>query len=93
LNPLSIGPNITTGLTYTVSRIRGINQNDIYDVTTGGEVAHYNGSSWHCYPEIQTLGGGNAGWGSVYPKNDFVVIGGSIFTGLNGFPVVVRGYR
>jgi hypothetical protein len=93
LNNLNIGAQVRTGLSFVGSSIRGVNQNDIFDVTTGGEVAHYNGSSWHCYPEIQSLGGGNASWPSVYPKNDFVVIGGSIFTGLNGFPVVVRGYR
>jgi len=93
LTNFNISAQVNTGLSYVASSIRGINQNDIFDVTTGGEVAHYNGSSWYCYPEIQSLGGGNAGWGSVYPKNDFVVIGGSIFTGLNGFPVVIRGYR
>jgi hypothetical protein len=93
LSNLNIGSPIKTGLTYLASRIRGVNQNDIFDVTTGGEVAHYNGSSWHSYPEIQSLGGGNAGWSSVFPKNDFVVISGDFFTGLNGIPVVVRGYR
>jgi hypothetical protein len=93
LSNLNIGSQINTGLTYVGSCIRGVNQNDIYDVTTGGEVSHYNGSSWHLYPEVQSIGGNNAWWRSVHPTNDFVIISGEQFTGLNSFPVVVRGYR
>jgi hypothetical protein len=93
LNNLNIGSQINTGLTYVGSCIRGINQNDIYVVSTGGEVSHYNGSSWHLYPELQSIGGNNAWWRSVHPTNDFVIISGELFTSLNSFPVIVRGYR
>jgi hypothetical protein len=93
LSNLGIGSQMNTGLTYVGSRIRGINQNDIYDVTSGGEVSHYNGSSWHLYSEFQLMMGNDAWWHCVYPTKDLVIIGGYIFTGLNGFPVVVRGYR
>ncbi len=90
---LNIGSQINKGLTYTASRIRGIIQKDIFDVTPGGEVAHYNGASRHSYPEIQSLNGSNAGWTSIYPTNNYVVIGGLFLTTYNGFPVVIRGYR
>jgi hypothetical protein len=45
LSNLNIGSQIQTGLTYVGSCLRGFNQNDIFDVSIGGEVAHYNGSS------------------------------------------------
>ena len=93
LNNLDFGLQIKTGLTYVGSCIRAVNQNDIFDVSIGGEVAHYNGSSWHFYTEFQSLNGGNAWWTSVFLTGDMVVIGGWFTTALNGFPVVNRGYR
>jgi hypothetical protein len=92
---LNIGAQIKTGLTYVGSRIRGVNQNDLFDVSEGGEAAHYNGSSWNLYTEFQLLTGGNAGWNSVHPSNDFVLIGGACYNLaiLNSTPLVVRGYR
>jgi hypothetical protein len=93
LSNLDFGLQIKTGLAYVGTRIRAGNQNDIYDVTTGGEVSHYNGSSWHIYPEIQALNNSGNSWTSVYPTSDFVLIGGWYLTAYNGAPIVIRGYR
>jgi hypothetical protein len=73
--------------------IRGINRNDIFRVGYGGETAHYNGVSWYLYPELKALNGGTAWFQTIYPSENMVVIGGWFPTALNGFPVVVRGYR
>jgi hypothetical protein len=89
----NIGPQIKTGLTYAATCIRGVNQNDLFDVSAGGEIAHYNGSSWHLYPEVQSLNGNVAWWYCVHPTTDFIAIGGLYFTGFNSLPVVLRGYR
>ncbi len=78
---------------YEAERIRGLSANDIFQVGFGSEVMHFNGKSWYHYPEILSLNGGNAWFYSVHPTNDFVVLGGIYLTALNGFPVVIRGYR
>jgi hypothetical protein len=93
LNNLNIGAQVRTGLSYVGSSIRGINQNDIFDVTTGGEVAHYNGSSWYCYTEIQAFNKSGAWFTRVYPTSNFVLIGGWYLTAYNSAPIVIRGYR
>jgi hypothetical protein len=89
----TIGPRINTGQVYISGRIRGTGANDIFDVGQASEVAHYNGSSWLVYPDLRQLNDGFASFPTVYPTRDFVLIGGFFFTGLNGVPVVVRGYR
>ncbi len=73
--------------------LRGVNRNDIFRVGYGGETVHYNGVSWYLYPELKTLNGGAAWFTRIYPTKDMVIIGGLLLTALNGFPVVVRGYR
>jgi hypothetical protein len=78
---------------WEVFCLRGTKKSDIFRVGYAGETAHYNGSSWYLYPELRTLDGGNAWFDSVFPTADMVLIGGSFPTALNGFPVVVRGYR
>ncbi|MGD1047037.1 MAG: hypothetical protein ABR936_17170 [Bacteroidota bacterium] len=84
---------IITGQGYVSYCIKGMTQNDIFIAGQASECAHYNGSSWHLYPELQNLNGGYAWFYSVHPTKDFVVLGGIYLTALNGFPVVVRGYR
>jgi hypothetical protein len=79
--------------TNEVFKIRGTKHNDIFRVGYGGETVHYNGATWHLYPELKTLNGGTAWFYSVFPTSDMVMIGGLFPTALNGFPVVVRGYR
>ena len=76
-----------------VFKIRGTKQNDIFRVGYGGETVHYNGANWYLFPELKTLNGGTAWFYSVFPASDMVIIGGLFPTALNGFPVVVRGYR
>jgi hypothetical protein len=93
LSNLDISSQIHTGQTYVSYRVRGTLQNDIFDIGQAGEVAHYNGSSWYLYSDLQTLNGGYAWFYGVYPTKEFVVIGGLYLTALNGFPVIVRGYR
>ena len=88
-----ISKPITTGLTYAISSLRGVNQNDIFAVTQGGEVAHYNGVNWHCYPEVQALNNSSNGWCRVYPTSNFILIGGDYYFGYNSAPIVLRGYR
>jgi hypothetical protein len=78
---------------WAAMRIRGINQNDIFQVGYGSEAMHFNGMSWYHYPELASLNGGSAWFYSIYPTSDFVLIGGLFLTSLNGFPVVIRGYR
>ena len=84
---------IITGQGYVSYSVRGILQNDIFISGQASECAHYNGSSWDLYPELQNLNGRYAWFYSVHPTKDFVVIGGIYLTALNGFPVVIRGYR
>jgi len=79
--------------TNEVFKIRGTKQNDIFRVGYGGEVVHYNGARWYLYPELKSLNSGTAWFYSVFPASDMVIIGGLFPTALNGFPVVVRGYR
>lgn len=78
---------------WVALRIRGIRGNDIFEARSGGEVTHFNGIQWHLYSEIKNLNGENTSFTTISPKNDFILIGGFIYTGLNGIPVVVRGYR
>jgi hypothetical protein len=93
LNNYNFGSQIETGLMYAASSIRGNSQNDIFDVTTGGEVAHYNGSSWYYYLDVQAFNRSGAWFTRVYPTSNFVLIGGWYLTAYNGAPVVIRGYR
>jgi hypothetical protein len=93
LDNYNLGSEIKIGLTYLRSSIHGINNNDIFDVTAGGEAAHYNGSSWHYYLDIQAFNQSGAWFTRVYPTSNFVLIGGWYLMELNGFPVVIRGYR
>jgi hypothetical protein len=78
---------------WAALRIRGTKQNDIFQVGYGSEAMHFNGISWYHYPELVSLNGGGAWFYSVHPTDSFVVIGGLYLTALNGFPIVVRGYR
>jgi hypothetical protein len=93
LEAATIGTRISTGQSYLSGRIRGTASNDIFDVGQASEAAHYNGSSWLLYPKLKEQNGGFAPFLTVYPTKDFVLIGGFYSTGLNEFPVVVRGYR
>jgi hypothetical protein len=79
--------------TNEVFCLRGSQKNDIFRVGYGGETVHYNGINWYLYPELKVLNSGGAWFNSVFPAKDMVVIGGWFRTALNGFPVVVRGYR
>lgn len=78
---------------WVAFNIRGINRRDIFQIGSAGETVHFNGVSWYLYPELKLLNEGFAGFNSVYPTTDFVLIGGLYLTALNGFPVVIRGYR
>ena len=79
--------------TNEVFHLRGITHNDIFRVGYGGETVHYNGASWHLYPELKALNGGTAWFYSVFPAHDMVLVGGFFPTALNGSPIVIRGYR
>lgn len=84
---------INTGQTYASYCVRGTNQNDIFTSGQASEVTHFNGYTWNLYPEIHSIGNGFAWFYKTYPTTHFVLLGGVILTQLNGFPVVVRGYR
>ena len=73
--------------------IRGTKQNDIFTVGASSEALHYSGSSWHLYPELKEQAEGHAHWLSVQVRPELVIIGGDLFTGLFGVPVVLRGNR
>jgi len=75
-------------------RIRGTGQDDLFVGSAGGEALHYNGSSWHLYPELKSSGDAAlVFWYAVHPTTGFVVLGGEFFTGISGVPAVVRGNR
>jgi len=78
---------------WVALQIRGRNRRDIFEARDGSEITHFNGVDWHRYTEIKTLNSGYATFACVYPIQDFLLIGGFYFTGLNGLPVVIRGYR
>ena len=83
-----------TSQTYVSYSIRANGGNDILVSGAGGELLHYNGSTWYLYPELRQSGGSAfAFWYSVLVRQDIVVIGGELFTGLFGVPVVIRGSR
>ena len=79
--------------TNEVFCLRGTKGDDIFRVGYGGETVHYNGSTWHLYNELKTLNNGTAWFNCVYPSQNMILIGGWYPTALNGFPVVIRGYR
>jgi hypothetical protein len=95
LSNLAFGPEIETGQTYVTYKIRATRSNDIFAVSAAAELAHYNGSTWYLYPELKMLNNSSAFvfFYTIHPINDFVLVGGEFFTGLNGFPIVIRGYR
>lgn len=83
-----------TSQTYISYRLRANGGNDILVGGAGGELLHYNGSSWYLYPELRASGGSTfAFWYCVTKGPGVDVIGGTLFTGLFGLPVVVRGNR
>jgi hypothetical protein len=82
---------INTGQTYISSHVRGIKQNDIFVTGQGDEVAHGNGASWHVYSEINFSK--DAWWLTLFPTQNFVIVGGSYYFGYNSAPLVFRGYR
>ncbi len=86
---------ITTGQGWISSCIRGTAENDIFIVGQVGECAHFNGISWYIYPDLKAMNNGSALvlFLTVCPTQNFVALGGQFFTGSNGFPVVMRGYR
>ena len=90
---VAIGSTINTGMSYTIKSIRGVNQNDIFAVTEGGEAAHYNGVSWHNYLDVQAFNPNGGRFSRVYPISNFVLIGGWYLTAYNAMPIVIRGYR
>jgi hypothetical protein len=90
---VAIGSSINTGMTYIISSIRGVNQNDIFAVTQGGESAHYNGVSWHNYLDLQAFNASGAWFTRVFPTKNFILIGGWYLTAYNSMPIVIRGYR
>lgn len=82
-----------TGQTYVSYFTRATAPNDVFDSGPAGELAHFNGSTWHLYPELKNTNTDFTFFYTVKPTQNLVVVGGQIFTGLNGFPIIVRGYR
>lgn len=82
-----------TGQTYISYFIRATAPNDVFDSGPAGELAHFNGSTWYLYPELKNTNSDFTFFYTVKPTQNLVVVSGQIFTGLNGFPIIVRGYR
>jgi len=76
---------------WVATRIRATNRRDIFQVGNAGETIHFNGLNWHLYPEL--FNAASARFFTIFPTNDFIFIGGYSYTGLNGIPIVIRGYR
>jgi hypothetical protein len=89
----TFGDGQHTGQAYSASRIRGTGINDIFMVGGDGECSHFNGNSWHLYPELKSYSGGTVGLAALHPTNDFIVLGGGKYVNLNEIPIVIRGYR
>lgn len=79
---------------FVAFRVRGMNEADMFVSGQGSELAHFNGSTWHLYPEIKALDGGfSAWWQGISVRTSVVAVGGMKFTGVNAVPIVLRGYR
>jgi hypothetical protein len=92
LKNYSISQPVNTGRTYVSVRLRGTSRNDIFNVGPV-EISHNNGYGWFRYSYPNYLYNEAARFSNVFPTKDFIIMGGYYYTGLNGIPVVVRGYR
>ena len=72
--------------------IDGLAINNIFATTTGSEVLHYNGSSWHLYSEIKNKFGHSFKIQSLDVTDDMIVAGGYYFLAYNSIPIIIRGY-
>jgi len=73
--------------------VYGTASNDIFTSNSGSEILHFNGSTWHLYTEFQNMYGV---WGlikAIKVSENLVVAGGEYYTGIEGLPIVIRGYR
>jgi hypothetical protein len=84
---------INTGQTYISFQVRGTKRNDIFVTGQNSEIAHFNGSTWKLYEEIQNQTVHNVWWYSIKVSKDFIVVGGTYYTGYNSAPIILRGYR
>jgi len=84
--------DMTAGKWYGYS-LDGLAVNDIFAAGMGSEVLHYNGSTWHLYTEIKDRFNDYGHFRSVKMTSNLIVIGGFYYTGYNGLPIVIRGYR
>ena len=71
-----------------INKVRGNDLNDIFIVGNDGKIAHWNGSSWKTFFNI------NGSFLSLDVKNDIIVAGGNLQFGfVVGNPIVVIGRR
>jgi hypothetical protein len=71
---------------YFSTRIRGNQINDVFVVGAYGLCGHFNGLTWHNYPELQQPGGSYEG----------LAVGGNLVVAVGdagGRALVLRGYR
>jgi len=73
--------------------IMGVSSRDIFAGSSGSEILHYNGVRWHIYSDIKGMFGDYYRANAVFVRSDVVVFGGYYYTGVNGIPIVLRGYR
>jgi len=84
-----------TGQQWTSYSLRATATNDIFVSGAGGELVHFNGSNWHLYREIQSQNTHPESFRflALYPTKDFVLLGGYLYDGTYGLPIVLRGHR
>jgi len=78
---------------WVAYKIRGNNRNDMFTSGAGGEVLHYNGSTWKLYMELQEVAGTSTSWLGVDINEDFVVVCGYTYVFPQTIAIVARGYR
>jgi len=84
-------PNIPAS--WAAFQIRGRNQQDVFEARGGNEITHFNGVRWHRYSNLNSFINENTSFTSIHMTKDFIITGGFVFKDINGFPIVIRGYR
>lgn len=84
---------LNTPALYVMYCIRATDINDIFYTGQNSEITHYNGMTYYLYRDVQITTGWNVWWNCIKVSDDFIIAGGSYYTGLYGVPIVLRGYR
>jgi hypothetical protein len=82
-----------TGQVWISYRVRGCNTADVFTSGAGGEILHFNGSTWFTYTDVQERTNDSARWLCIDVENTVIVTGGFAPQDFRSVPVVARGLR